>query len=229
MAKTGTLSDVKALSGEQPGSDGRPVEFSLVLNALDADEPDVYLPVWDALVELIDTYPVEVEPDASLFEPRSSASGRRAVGSTAVGVMPMFPLGAALLPGAVLPLVVFEPRYRQMVMDLLADDVNDPEFGVVMIERGLEVGGGDARTMVGTVARVIDMSALPDGRYALVAVGVERLRVSAWLPDDPYPLADVDVLARRRSRRDRSRRGRRSGRRAARAGAAAERRGASAG
>ena len=45
----------------------------------------------------------------------------------------------------------------------------------------------------GTVARVVDMSALPDGRYALVAVGVERLRVNAWLPDDPYPLADVDV------------------------------------
>ena len=107
--------------------------------------------------------------------------------------MPMFPLGAALLPGAVLPLVVFEPRYRQMVIDLLADDVNDPEFGVVMIERGTEVGGGDARTAVGTVARVVDMSALPDGRYSLVAVGVERLRVNAWLPDDPYPLADVDV------------------------------------
>lgn len=107
--------------------------------------------------------------------------------------MPMFPLGAALLPGAVLPLVVFESRYRQMVIDLLADDVNEPEFGVVMIERGTEVGGGDARTTVGTVARVVDMSALPDGRYALVAVGVERLRVNAWLPDDPYPLADVDV------------------------------------
>ncbi len=105
----------------------------------------------------------------------------------------MFPLGAGLLPGAVLPLVVFEPRYRQMVIDLLADDVNDPEFGVVMIERGLEVGGGEARTMVGTVARVVDVSALPDGRYAVVAVGSERLAVNAWLPDDPYPLADVDL------------------------------------
>ena len=70
VAKTGTLTDVKALSGEQPGSDGRPVEFSLVLNAPGADEPDVYLPVWDALVELIDTYPVEVEPDVAAFEPR---------------------------------------------------------------------------------------------------------------------------------------------------------------
>jgi uncharacterized protein len=104
----------------------------------------------------------------------------------------MFPLGSVLLPGAVLPLLVFEPRYRQMVHDLLADDVDAPEFGVVMIERGLEVGGGDVRSTVGTVARVLDMNALPDGRYSVVAVGTERFRVTAWLPDDPYPLADVD-------------------------------------
>jgi Lon protease-like protein len=110
-----------------------------------------------------------------------------------MAVMPMFPLGTALLPGAVLPLHVFEPRYRQMVRDILADDVDPPEFGVVMIERGHEVGGGDTRTRVGTTARVVDIRALPDGRYALVAVGGERLRVNAWLPDDPYPLADVDA------------------------------------
>lgn len=107
--------------------------------------------------------------------------------------MPMFPLGSALLPGGILPLVVFEPRYRQMVFDLLADDVDPPEFGVVLIERGHEVGGGDARATVGTIARIIDMDALPDGRYAMVTVGVERCRVNAWLPDDPYPLADVDL------------------------------------
>jgi uncharacterized protein len=110
-----------------------------------------------------------------------------------MGVMPMFPLGMALLPGAVLPLHVFEPRYRQMVHDILADDGDAPEFGVVMIERGQEVGGGDVRARIGTVARVIDIRALPDGRYALVAAGGERLRVNAWLPDDPYPLADVDL------------------------------------
>lgn len=105
----------------------------------------------------------------------------------------MFPLGTALLPGAAQPLHVFEPRYRAMVIDILADDAGPPDFGVVMIERGREVGGGDVRNAVGTIARVIDLQALPDGRYALVAVGRERLRVSAWLPDDPYPLADVDV------------------------------------
>jgi Lon protease-like protein len=110
-----------------------------------------------------------------------------------MAVMPMFPLGMTLLPGALLPLHVFEPRYRQMVYDILSDDVNPPEFGVTMIERGHEVGGGDARAEVGTVARIVDMQVTPDGRYAVVAVGTERLRVNSWLPDDPYPLADVDV------------------------------------
>lgn len=109
-----------------------------------------------------------------------------------MGVVPMFPLGTVLLPGSVLPLQVFEPRYRQMVHDLLADDANPPEFGVVMIERGHEVGGGDARSSIGTIARIADMRAFPDGRYALVAVGQQRFRVNAWLPDDPYPIADVD-------------------------------------
>jgi Lon protease-like protein len=105
--------------------------------------------------------------------------------------MPMFPLGSVLLPGAVLPLHVFEPRYRQLVVDCLADDSGEPEFGVALIERGWEVGGGDERSAVGTVARMIRVEALEGGRYALVAVGTRRIRVDAWLPDDPYPLADV--------------------------------------
>ncbi|MEO6569953.1 MAG: LON peptidase substrate-binding domain-containing protein [Ilumatobacteraceae bacterium] len=109
-----------------------------------------------------------------------------------MAVMRMFPLGLALLPGGVLPLHVFEPRYRQMIQDILADDAHDPEFGVTMIERGVEVGGGEARTTVGTVARILDMEVTPDGRYVVVAVGTERLRVNTWLPDDPYPMADVD-------------------------------------
>ena len=105
----------------------------------------------------------------------------------------MFPLGTTLLPGAVLPLQVFEPRYRQMIQDILRDDVNPPEFGVTMIERGNEVGGGDKRATIGTIARIIDMQVTPDGRYVLAAVGTERIRVNSWLPDDPYPLADLDL------------------------------------
>jgi len=109
--------------------------------------------------------------------------------------MPMFPLGMVLLPGGVLPLNVFEDRYLTMFREILADDVNPPEFGVVMITKGHEAGGGDERAMVATCARVLDMQATPDGRYVLAAVGTERLRINAWLPDDPYPVADVDVWA----------------------------------
>lgn len=104
----------------------------------------------------------------------------------------MFPLGTVLLPGGVLPLHVFEPRYRQLVADLLADDVNDAEFGVTMIERGRETGGGEDRAEVGVIGRVVQMEALDDGRYALLVVGTRRFRVRSWLPDDPYPLADIE-------------------------------------
>jgi Lon protease-like protein len=103
--------------------------------------------------------------------------------------MPMFPLGAVLLPGSVLPLHVFEPRYRRLVQDCLE---GEPEFGVALIERGSEVGGGDTRTSVGTVARILEVLELPDGRYGLTTVGTRRLRVVAWLEDDPYPRADVE-------------------------------------
>ena len=101
----------------------------------------------------------------------------------------MFPLGTVLFPSAVLPLHVFEPRYQALVRHCLA---TEPEFGVVLIERGNEVGGGDVRSAVGTVARIVQLAELDGGRFALVAVGVRRMRVQAWLPDDPYPRADVD-------------------------------------
>jgi Lon protease-like protein len=103
--------------------------------------------------------------------------------------MPMFPLGGVLLPGAVLPLHVFEPRYRALVTDCLAAD--EHEFGVVLIDRGHEVGGGDVRRDVGTVARMVQVGQLEGGRFAVVAVGTRRIQVEQWLADDPYPRADV--------------------------------------
>ncbi len=108
-----------------------------------------------------------------------------------MGVMRMFPLGSVLLPGGILPLHVFEPRYRDMVRDCLRDD-GEPEFGQVLISHGWETGGGDDRTSVGTVAQMLQVDAIDEDRYALVAVGTRRIRINAWLPDDPYPLADVD-------------------------------------
>jgi Lon protease-like protein len=104
--------------------------------------------------------------------------------------MPMFPLGTVLFPGATLPLHVFEPRYRQMIGDCLATP--EPEFGIALITRGSEVGGGDERSSVATVARLVQAAQFEDGRYALVTVGARRVRVNAWLADDPYPRADVD-------------------------------------
>jgi ATP-dependent Lon protease len=104
----------------------------------------------------------------------------------------MFPLGAVLFPSMVLPLHVFEPRYRALTRDCLA---GDRRFGVVLIERGSEVGGGDVRFSVGTVAQIVEVAELPDGRFALGTVGVQRIRVVSWLDDDPYPRAEVEMWA----------------------------------
>jgi Lon protease-like protein len=108
-----------------------------------------------------------------------------------MAMMPMFPLGMVLLPGGILPLHVFEPRYRQMIIDCLQDD-GQPEFGQALITHGAEAGGGDERALAGTVAQMIQVEALDEERYGLVAVGTRPNRINAWLPDDTYPVADVD-------------------------------------
>jgi len=104
----------------------------------------------------------------------------------------MFPLGTVLMPHMVLPLHIFEPRYRTMFRDLMD---GDREFGVVQIARGSETGGGDVRHDVGTIARVLQAQELDDGRWVAVTVGTRRLRVLEWYPDDPYPQARVEELA----------------------------------
>ncbi len=103
----------------------------------------------------------------------------------------MFPLGSVLFPHAVLPLHVFEPRYRELAEQCLA---GGGQFGVVLIERGSEVGGGDVRFDVGTLAQIVQAGRFDDGRYALVTIGTERVRVASWLADDPFPRAEVEPL-----------------------------------
>jgi Lon protease-like protein len=105
--------------------------------------------------------------------------------------LPMFPLESMLFPGEALPLHVFEQRYRQMTRECLA---GDRMFGVVLIERGREVGGGDVRVDVGTTAIIREAVELPDGRFALICECLDRLQVVEWLPDNPYPLATVEVF-----------------------------------
>ena len=106
--------------------------------------------------------------------------------------LPMFPLGTVLMPNMVLPLHIFEPRYRTMFHDLME---GEREFGVVQIARGSETGGGDVRHAVGTIARILQAEELEDGRWVAVTVGTRRCRVTEWYPDDPYPQARVEELA----------------------------------
>jgi len=103
----------------------------------------------------------------------------------------MLPLGAVLFPSVVMPLHLFEERYRRMIVDVLA---TDREFGVVLIRRGSEVGGGDLRCDVGTRVRVLDAREFPDGRWAVTVIGLQRLSVKRWLPDDPHPVAEVNPM-----------------------------------
>ncbi len=100
----------------------------------------------------------------------------------------MFPLGSVLFPHTPLPLRVFEPRYLTMIGRLL--DESEPHFGVVLIERGHEVGGGDRRNRVGTLARLVNVTAAADA-LQIVAVGTSRFTVERWTEDAPHPGASV--------------------------------------
>ena len=118
--------------------------------------------------------------------------------------LPIFPLGTVLVPHGILPLHIFEPRYRALMNDLLWDeesgspkvlaDGREPEIGIVLIERGQEVGGGEQRTGLGTAARFLDVERTADGRFLVVLGGSRRFSVVDWLPDDPYPLAEVEMM-----------------------------------
>lgn len=105
--------------------------------------------------------------------------------------LPMFPLGTVLFPHMPLSLRIFEERYVVMLSRVLQDDVS--EFGVVLIERGPEVGGGEQRFGVGTVARIVELEA-SEGFIGLVAEGDRRIRVEQWLDDAPHPQAEVSEL-----------------------------------
>jgi len=109
--------------------------------------------------------------------------------------IPMFPLSLVLFPGQILPLHIFEDRYRTMVEEIID---KDREFGVVLIERGSEVGGGDTRKSVGTLAEIIDSEKSNDGRWLLITKGTKRIETSRWLEDSPYPRAEVSFLSEER-------------------------------
>jgi Lon protease-like protein len=105
--------------------------------------------------------------------------------------LPMFPLGSVLFPHMPLALRVFEERYIVMLSQILVDE--PAEFGVVLIERGQEVGGGEQRFSFGTIAQILQIEAAED-YLALVAQGDRRVEVVEWRPDEPFPSAEVREL-----------------------------------
>ncbi|WP_241992517.1 LON peptidase substrate-binding domain-containing protein [Cryobacterium lactosi] len=105
--------------------------------------------------------------------------------------LPMFPLGSVLFPYMPLQLRVFEERYLIMLASILESE--PAEFGVVLIERGQEVGGGEHRFSTGTVAQVLELVA-PEGFVGLVAQGDRRIEVVEWSQDTPFPQAVVREL-----------------------------------
>ncbi|EQD88153.1 LON peptidase substrate-binding domain-containing protein [Saccharopolyspora erythraea] len=111
--------------------------------------------------------------------------------------LPLFPLSTVLLPGASLPLHVFEPRYRQLTMDLLNEVVPDRRFGVVAIRQGWEVGEDNVDSMydVGCSAVLRDVRQLPEGRYDITASGEQRFRLLQIDREAaPYLMARVQWL-----------------------------------
>jgi len=104
----------------------------------------------------------------------------------------MFPLGSVLFPHMPVQLRVFEERYLTMLSVILQE--TPAEFGVVLIERGQEVGADTpTRFTYGTVAQIAQLQAA-EGFIALVAEGERRIEVIEWLDDEDYPRASIRVL-----------------------------------
>jgi Lon protease-like protein len=105
--------------------------------------------------------------------------------------LPLFPLNTVLFPGQVLPLHIFEDRYRLMIRRCLAED---SAFGVVLIQSGREIGETAEPHSVGTVARIIESTHLPDGTMNIMTVGTERFRIHRLIHDQPYLRGEVELL-----------------------------------
>lgn len=97
--------------------------------------------------------------------------------------LPLFPLHTVLFPGMVLPLHVFEERYKLMIHRCLEEE---QPFGVVLIREGREVGGLAIPYLVGTTAKIAGVSQLEGGRMNIVTIGSERFRLHAVRHDQPY-------------------------------------------
>ena len=111
-------------------------------------------------------------------------------------MLPLFPLGAVLYPGMVLPLHIFEERYRQLVRDLL-EQPEPREFGVIAIRKGRETGIDGVHSLyeIGCTATLRRVDELEGGRFDLVTVGTRRFRLLALDQTLPYLQGEIELLA----------------------------------
>ena len=104
--------------------------------------------------------------------------------------LPMFPLSSVIFPESLFTLRVFEPRYLELVKECV---MTGRGFGVCLIAKGHEVGGGDERYDYGTVSEILQAVEIGSGQLAISCVGRKRFRVLRWLEDSPYPKATVEI------------------------------------
>jgi Lon protease-like protein len=104
--------------------------------------------------------------------------------------LPLFPLHVVLFPGAILPLHIFEQRYRLMIQFCLD---NERPFGVVLIKEGHEVGAPAEPFLVGTSVQIVEVDRLEDGRMNLITLGQYRFEVVDITQYEPYLVGRVSV------------------------------------
>ncbi len=114
-------------------------------------------------------------------------------------MLPLFPLGAVLYPGMLLPLHIFEERYRQLVQDLL-EGPEPRRFGVIAIRKGRETGidgvnGLKSLYEIGCTATLRRVDRRDDGRYNIVTIGTQRFRLHGLDETRPYLRGEVEMLA----------------------------------
>jgi hypothetical protein len=111
-------------------------------------------------------------------------------------MLPLFPLGAVLYPGMLLPLHIFEERYRQLVRDL-RDGAEPRRFGVIAIRKGRETGIDGVHSLyeIGCTATLRRVEEREDGRFDIVSLGTQRFRLLTLDRTRPYLQGEVEMLA----------------------------------
>lgn len=105
--------------------------------------------------------------------------------------LPIFPLGTVLFPDAIMPLHIFEERYRRLLRD---SQDNDPAFVIALLKSGSEDTIGAVPEPVGTACRISGVSPRPDGRSDIVVSGTFRVRISELEWSNGYAVGDVEAL-----------------------------------